>query len=431
MTRDEQGKAFSAMSKEELFKRIATLEKRLQLQQEDQRRQERINDNHRNLLFKVNVEYEALLEKHERLAEELHYKNAHLSGIFENATFPLLTFDGDLQLMTFNQRAVALLEGNEPFQEGAPLDALIPHELFRKVGEFAALSQAEGAPKIFDSVLRTHGADHWLEITLFPLSQQKGGKSDFCCIVRDQTAVREELATQIMEGQLFEYGALMASIVHEINNPLNGIVNYLELLLDNEQDADSRVLLKEAVKLTARVTKIGRAMLVNIGDASDSEVLAFSLASVVDDALLLLRHELRRCRVELVRDFPNDDELFCGRQVELLLIVQNLMLNAIQALEGYTQPENARHQIRVGYAFPSDADECRLYVRDNGPGIEPRDLPRIFHPFFTTKESGKGTGLGLYISRKLAHKQGWSLDVQTAASGTTFTLRMPRFSEVS
>jgi two-component system NtrC family sensor kinase len=100
-------------------------------------------------------------------------------------------------------------------------------------------------------------------------------------------------------------------------------------------------------------------------------------------------------------------------------VMVNLVLNALDALDGSTGP---RLEIRTR----SDADACIIEIADNGRGIEPAHLDRIFEPFFTTKPVGQGTGLGLSISFSLIQKHGGEMTVQsTVGQGTTFTIRLP------
>ncbi|HZO08479.1 MAG TPA: ATP-binding protein, partial [Myxococcota bacterium] len=132
----------------------------------------------------------------------------------------------------------------------------------------------------------------------------------------------------------------------------------------------------------------------------------------------LLGYSLRQARVELRLDLAPDLPSVEGDARALNQVFLNLLKNAVEALEG-----------RGGTIWVSgrrEGEGVRVEVRDDGPGIAPEALARVFEPFHTTKSAGRGTGLGLAISRRIASEHGGSLEAGSAAEGgAAFVLRLP------
>ena len=233
----------------------------------------------------------------------------------------------------------------------------------------------------------------------------------------------------IRSEKLASMGRLVAGIAHEINNPVNAVINSLGPLAEAvgriaaaEPEGPIAKLAAEATEILAVVQR-GAARTKSIvqalhgyarGDESvEREVF---LARSVEDTLGLLQHRLRH--VQIVKDVDPEARIrgFPGQIDQVLM---NLLTNAAQAMgeRGGT--------IRVS-AQPRDA-RVLLTVSDEGPGIPADVLPRIFDPFFTTKDVGEGSGLGLSIVHGIVERHGGQIDVDSKpGQGTTFTISFPR-----
>lgn len=405
----------------------ARLEKRLQLAMEDQQRQEHINDNQRALLYKVNKEYEVLLERNKALADELHSKNVHLSGIIERAPAPVITMDAELRVTSCNPRATEFF--NLESAPCAELDSLFPLEFSHKLQRFSRYALRMGKPVVFEALYASpgDGKGRMLELTVFPVPRGAGQAADLCCVVQDLSPVREELAERFAQAQLVELGALSAGIAHEVNNPINGVINYLQLCQDTLpmleiRDADVLAQsLEQAQNLAGRVAAVVHAILGMAAPRTD-EVSSFSIGEAVGEALLLLRYQLRRNSIALRQELPDELPLLEAKRVEIVQIIQNLVINAIQA-HAASPPGHAKG-IWISCSAAPDERALELIVRDNGPGIDAEQIPRLFHPFVTTREDG--TGLGLYLSQKYARSNGGDIAAANAPNGgAAFTLSLP------
>jgi signal transduction histidine kinase len=234
----------------------------------------------------------------------------------------------------------------------------------------------------------------------------------------------------IRSEKLASMGRLVAGIAHEINNPVNAVINTLGPLEEalrtlvaspNSEAAtraatDAEEMLRVAARGAARSKAIVQA-LHNYSRGDEQRPRELSLARSVDDTLDLLRHPLRNARVEKQID---PDLRITGFPGQIDQVFMNLITNAAQAV-------GARERggtIRI--AATERADDVEIVVSDDGPGIAPEVIPRIFDPFFTTKDVGEGSGLGLSIVHGIVDRHGGRIEVQSRiGEGTTFRITLP------
>ncbi len=240
--------------------------------------------------------------------------------------------------------------------------------------------------------------------------------------VEERTEELRQKDIQLAHGhQMATIGTLAASVAHEINNPIAFVhsnLNQLEAMWAKPEDAqDVSEILVECQDGVARVRAIV-ADLLSMARRSDGRDECVELGDVVESALPLLRREAKyRARLETdLGDVPPviGDPRLLGQ------IVLNLAVNALHAVaEG--DPEN---QI-VRISTEAHQNMVRLVVEDTGSGIPEDVLPHIYDPFFTTKEQGKGTGLGLAVTYQLVTRHRGRIDVETGPDGTRVTVELP------
>ncbi|WP_188262818.1 sensor histidine kinase [Azospirillum tabaci] len=223
-------------------------------------------------------------------------------------------------------------------------------------------------------------------------------------------------------AKLAALGQMSAAMAHEINQPLAAIRSFADnavVLLERGRPDSVRDNLAEIADLTDRMAAITRS-LKGFARRASGTLGAVSAAAAVGQALALLEARLRRDSVTVDTDLPPGPLLVTGEDVRLQQVLVNLIGNAADAMRA-----SPRRHVRI--ALAAEGEEAVLTVRDSGPGIAEADLPRIFVPFFTTKEAGDGLGLGLSISHGIVEDFGGSL---TAANhpegGALFTIRLKR-----
>ena len=221
-------------------------------------------------------------------------------------------------------------------------------------------------------------------------------------------------------------GKMAAVLAHEINNPLSGILTYAKLLrkwIENEDGGKNRK--KEICDSLDLIVSESRRCgdlvknLLTFSRTTPINLQATNLNQVIDRALRLIQHQLDLAGVHVEPEL--DPELLpvvCdGAQIEQVVLA--LMMNALDAM-----PQGGNLWVTTKLCKEDNA--VRIIVRDDGCGIPPEILPRLFEPFLTTKETGRGVGLGLAISQSIMERHNGSIDVQSEiGKGTTFTVTLP------
>ncbi|MBC8131675.1 MAG: HAMP domain-containing protein [Deltaproteobacteria bacterium] len=234
----------------------------------------------------------------------------------------------------------------------------------------------------------------------------------------------------VRSEKLASMGRLVAGIAHEINNPVNAVINTIgpleELIRSIGQTRDLETLAAvgheagEMLAVIQRGATRSKAIvqaLHNYSRGDDEQPREVNLARSVDDTLDLLRHRLQNVRIEKSVDPALRVVGFPGQIDQVLM---NLVTNAAQAIG--SRPGGGT--VRVAAA--TDAQIVEVTVSDDGPGIAPELLPRIFDPFFTTKDVGEGSGLGLSIVHGIIERHGGKIAVESVVGqGTLFRIRLP------
>ncbi len=219
------------------------------------------------------------------------------------------------------------------------------------------------------------------------------------------TKLQENQEHMLQMEKLSALGTLVGGVAHEINNPLMGVMNFVEFAADRSTDAKSKEVLDQALQQIHRIKKIVSNMLLFIHTRSVPSGNC-RIAEVIRQSLLLLEGELSKGGIAVEVDAADDLPAIRCSADSLQQILVNLIINARDALTDSSQP-----QIKI-IVRPVE-EMLELSVTDNGSGI-PQDVQsKIFDPFFTTKPPGKGTGLGLSVIRRLVQDVGGKVQVES------------------
>lgn len=246
----------------------------------------------------------------------------------------------------------------------------------------------------------------------------------------EERAKQLQIAHQklLQSDRLASLGQLSASVAHEINNPLSGVLNLSKLmqriLTDDGVPANRvqefRRYLSQVINETARVGRIVSDLLA-FSRRSKPQSKRTDLNEIVRNTISLLSHKLKLSNVEVEQNLdPDLPAVRCdGSQMQQVVI--NLVMNGAEA----TQPRG-NGKVIVRTSTRSDEKTAVLEVEDNGEGIPPEFLSKIFDPFFTTKGEGKGVGLGLSVVYGIVEAHGGELEVNSSlGKGTVFTVTLP------
>jgi two-component system NtrC family sensor kinase len=245
--------------------------------------------------------------------------------------------------------------------------------------------------------------------------------------VEQRTRELQQAQAQLIQTEkLASLGRLSASIAHEINNPLAGILTYVKLisrrLRAGEPTADGVMSALQQLTLVERETQRCSTIVRNLLDFARQRPPAFQLvdmAAVLDESLSLLAHHLAIQRVGVVRDLQPMPAVSADFG-QLRQAIVNVLMNACEAM-----PQGGKLTVQAGPVREEGAAQgVEIRVTDTGTGIPPEHLGKIFDPFFTTKE--KGTGLGLSVVYGIVEKHRGTIRVDSqVGQGTTVILRLP------
>jgi len=247
-------------------------------------------------------------------------------------------------------------------------------------------------------------------------------------VQQSQEELKRAEAQLIQSSKLASLGTLASGVAHELNQPLAIIRAIAQQNLETLDQMTTPQLihtLREDLQIIHRQTVRMSQIIQHLRAFSRKPREVFepvSLNDVAQNALILLREQLRQRGIALIENYAPDLPPVLGEANSLEQIVINLLTNARDALENH--PDG---QIAIETATYDDGKRvyAELRVRDNGPGV-PEDIrPQIFDPFFTTKDPNKGTGLGLAISLEIAQKHHGFLLLGEAEQGAAFILRIP------
>jgi two-component system NtrC family sensor kinase len=349
--------------------------------------------------------------------ELLHSRNT-LRALFDNLPTALYIVDPEYRIMAVN-RGRAKLTDQPPkslvgktcyqalFNRSTPCPECRVQETFKD----KSLTQRKESRQVADE------STEW-EISTYPISDEEGEVIQVILLEQDISEQHRLEGILAQSEKLAAIGQLAAGVAHEINNPLTAIIANAQIL-DRELPADSD--LKESVDLIARAGARATQVVRNLLDFARKETYHLGLTDVnetMQRSLDLMQHEILARSVTLKYDPEPNLPTILASQDHLQSVWLNLVLNAIDALD------NSPGSIQV--TTRKIGDEILVSVADTGKGITPERLTRIFEPFYTTKEPGRGTGLGLSVCHRIVKQHGGHIRVESQlGAGSEFTVILP------
>jgi len=257
-------------------------------------------------------------------------------------------------------------------------------------------------------------------IRTFPIFDEKEEFIGFVHVAIDITEKKEMEEEVLQMEKLSEVGELVSSLAHELNNPITGILGYIEHMMDLDKSKEIEKglnVIKEEAERSARIIR----SLLDFSHKHSHDKVKMDVNNMIETVLTLKGHQMRNDSIKIVRDFKEPSPIVNGDFNQLQQVILNIVNNSHYAM--YHHKQRGTLTIRT---FEDDK-LVSLVFEDDGMGIRKEDIKRIFEKFFTTKEVGKGTGLGLSISKKIVVEHGGTIEVESeVGKGSKFTVKLPK-----
>jgi two-component system NtrC family sensor kinase len=354
--------------------------------------------------------------------------------ILENVNEGILAADPEGTVVFFNKTMEAMLgySGAEVC-DIMPLARLLPFGEMERLKE--RLGSEEGREKkrllLFETnLLNKRGKA--IPVQMSPALLSEKDDLGIVVFVRNLREVRKaeqedaDPSRLLQQDKMMSLGRLAASVVHEINNPLAGILNYLRLMIkilsrgaaNGEQMEKFQKYLTVVERETDRCSRIVTNLLA-FSRKSKMEYDEMSVNLLLERSIMLSQHKMALQNIQVKIDLDPKLPLIVGDFNQLQQCTINLIFNAIDAM-----PQGGI--LTVSSSFRPDEGVVLIGVADSGCGIPEEDLHNIFEPFFTTKAEGKGLGLGLWTVYGIIERHKGTIEVKSGAGqGTAFTIRLP------
>jgi PAS domain S-box-containing protein len=357
---------------------------------------------------------------HEK-TRELRNTTQKLNSILQAAKdFFIITFDEKGILRSMNEGARSIL-GYEPDElvgrESITVFNPVKHTSQTWLGKMKRSVTVAGKYEKELELRRKNNQVFPAQLIVRSLNGFSTPEHCYLCIGQDITshkAIQDEL---IRSAKLAATGKLAASIAHEINNPLYGIKNTLEIISEEvSADSQSYKLANLSLEEIERVKNLLWRMLDLYTPVPEKEQL-IDVNALLQSLLTFMQPQIEKSQVALTKDFTDTPLIIFGSRDQMYQVFMNLIGNALQAM-----PDGGELCIDTS----KSGHRILVKITDTGYGISEEDLRQVFDAFFTTKDSSHGVGLGLSVSHSILQNHGGKIEVRSQlGQGSTFTVSLP------
>lgn len=377
-------------------------------------------------------------------AKETHLATSFASALLEASPDGVYVVDKEFRIINCN---------NSPLINGGvgkeALEGHFCYEVMHHINEPCALPERicpvqetlrTGLPsRAVQEVSVAEGQTLVCQVTAYPIFDHLHQSSQFVVTVRDMTkdlserieerarTLKDKLTRFVQEDRLLSLGQLVASVCHEINNPMTSIVTFNKLVLSSiqekktspEQLQELERYLSLSIRESLRCGEIVKNLL-TFARQKSVEARQIDMAKMVDTTILLVKHKLEMAGITYRIDLPRGRYMAWGDSDQIQQCLLNLVFNAIDAM-----PRGGKMTVTGG--INEDDNLVWIAISDTGHGIDHEKLPHIFEPFYSTKPDGKGVGLGLSLVYGIIREHDGTIEVDSEmGKGSTFRIRLPR-----
>jgi len=360
-----------------------------------------------------------------QLKTEIEQRDQFFASILRNSADAIFTLDAEEKVTSWNKGAEAIFGYTEREMLGTSLEGLMPQHLRedRELEKISAVTQADGYLRSYQTQRITKdGETIDVLFTRTAIRDAQGRLIGYSSVLKNITEQKllDRHLTQM--EKLSAIGELAAGLAHEIKNPLAGIKGAIEIIRDNlaPEHAHSQIL----GEVLSEVNRIDRSVinLLSYSKPRKPDFLKVDLVKLIENVISFLKKVADSKDICLHLTAPCEVPHMTGDENELKQLFINLILNSLEAIQ-------KKGNVWVNVKCPFDS-RVSIEVADDGPGIPPEQLGKIFMPFFTSKKHG--TGLGLATCKRIVTNHGGFIQVQSEpAKGTRFTIDLALSSRVS
>ncbi len=368
----------------------------------------------------IALENAGLYRSIETKALELERLKSYTENIIESINVAVLALDLNGRITSCNRAFEELYHARREQIIGAGVENLLSGDVLTSIQGVTGIKgwELRSPSNIFKLYLENQRGDRLIvNLSIIPLLNPMDVSSG-CLIVLDDITAKVRLEDQLLQSEkLSSIGLLAAGIAHEVNTPIAGISSYTQMLLkETSESNEHREILEKIEKQTFRAAEIVNSLL-NFSRLNGSEFKDLDVNQLIQDSLALLDHQLRQNRITVEFGYGQSLQPVYGNLGKLQQVFVNLFLNARDAM-----PTGGKLTIKT----VMNESMVIVDISDTGVGISEEDMKRIYDPFFTTKTTSKGTGLGLAVTYGIIQEHGGRIFVDsTPGGGTHFRLKLP------
>jgi PAS domain S-box-containing protein len=362
------------------------------------------------------------LEKSERDQHDSAKHLAELAAIVESSDDAIISKDLNGRIMSWNNGATRILGYTPEEAVGKSILILLPEELRQE--EATILGKIRSGQRIehYETVRVTkHGRRLDVSLSISPIRDRTGTVVGASKILRDISDRKRVEASLLQAEKIAATGRMAATIAHEVNNPLEAVMNLVYLARTNADNSELvRTYLATAESEITRVSHIAKQTLGFYREnASPRRV---SLPELAEDALRIYQPRCNAAGI-LIRPRFSSTRYVRIRKGEILQVISNLISNSM-----YAMPDGGTLTLCVDDTTLGETEGVALTIEDTGTGIDAELLPRVFDAFFTTRTT-IGTGIGLFVARQFVESHGGKITVSSSTApedhGTRITVFLP------
>jgi PAS domain S-box-containing protein len=360
------------------------------------------------------------LQKSGERTRESAKRLAELAAIVASSEDVIVSKDLNGIVTSWNDAATRVFGYSAEEMVGASILKLIPEHLHPD--EKTILENVRAGRRIehFETVrLAKDGRLIDVSLTVSPIKDEQGVVIGASKILRDVSSRKRIEQSLLQAEKIAATGRMAATIAHEINNPLAAVMNLLFLMREKITDDEGRGFLATAEEELGRVSHIAKQTLGYYREHAAARLA--SVSDIAEHALTIYEPRCTAAGISVRRSIDSSTRIML-RRGEMMQVISNLIANAI-----YAMPEGGTLSLSVNNAT-SAGDGVVLTVQDDGVGIGPKDLPKVFDAFFTTRTT-VGTGIGLFVAKQFVEGHGGRIsiesDTESERHGTTVRVFLP------